>query len=106
MRRVVDILLGLLLWLNALTFFVALLAGLSFDEWIIFDIVAVIVCGFVGFIKRVRILQLIAGLIIVAFVLRLTKPLWLLIDVFIIGSCFYIGYLFFKGDIPRLQHEG
>ena len=91
------------MWLNALTFVVALLSGFSFEEWIIFDVVAVIVCGLVGFIKRVRILQLIAGVIIVAFILRLTLPFWLLIDVFIIGTCFYVGFLFFKGDIVRLQ---
>ena len=103
MRRSVDVWLGALLWLNALVFLVGSLAGWAFDQWIIFDIVAVVVCGLIGFVKRIRILQVIAAAVIVGVLLRLSTPLWLLIDLFIIGSCLYVGYLFLKGQIHRVQ---
>jgi hypothetical protein len=103
MRSSVDLWLGAVLWLNALVFLVGSLAGWSFEQWIIVDIVAAIVCGVIGFFKRIRILQLIAAVVIVGMLLRLSTPLWLLIDVFIIGSCLYIGYLFLKGEIHRIQ---
>ena len=105
MKRSVDLWLGALLWLNALVFVVGSLAGWTFDQWIIFDIVAVAVCGLIGFVKRIRILQVIAAVIIVGVLLRLSTPLWLLIDLCIIVSCLYVGYLFFKGQVHRVQYH-
>jgi hypothetical protein len=105
MKRPVDLLLGALLWLNALAFLVGLLAGWSFDEWILIDVVAVIVCALTGFLKRIRILQLIAGIIIVGALLRFATPVWLLIDILVIGSCLYVGYLFLKGEVERIQYH-
>ena len=92
--RWVDVWLGILLWFNALVFLAGSLAGWAFDQWIIFDGVAVIVCGLIGFLKRIRILQLISAAVVLGVLLRLTTPLWLLIDLLVIGSCLHVGYLF------------
>jgi hypothetical protein len=103
MTKSVDLLLGSLLCLNALVFIVGVLVRWTFEQWLVPDIVAIVLCGVIGFFKRIRILQLIAAVVIVGMLLRLSTPLWLLIDVFIIGSCLYVGYLFLKGEIHRIQ---
>jgi hypothetical protein len=99
MRRSVDTWLGALLWLNALVFVVGSLAAWSFDQWFFFDIVAVIVCGAIGFAKRIRLLQAIAAVIVAGMLLRLSTALWLVIDSFIIGACLYAGYFLLKSEL-------
>ena len=102
MKRSVDTCLGGLLWLNALVFVVGSIAGWSFDQWLIPDIVAVVVFSFIGFLKRIRILQIAAVVIIAGMVLRLSTVPWLAIDLFIIGISLYVGYLFLKAESHRV----
>jgi hypothetical protein len=103
MRIPTDILLGVLLWGNAAAFLLGFVAGFSFETWIAFDIVAMLVCGLIGFAKQLLLLQIVAGFVIVAFVLRFSLPLWMIIDLFVIGSCGYVGYLFCVGKIDRIK---
>jgi hypothetical protein len=98
MRRSVDTWLGALLWLNALVFVVGSVAAWSFDQWFFFDIV---VCGAIGFAKRIRLLEAIAAVIVAGMLLRLSTTLWLVIDSFIIGACLYAGYFLLKSDLQR-----
>ena len=105
MRRSIDTWLGALLCLNALVFLVGTLAGWTFEQWLIPDIVAIVVFGLIGFVKRRRILQVAAAVIIAGMVLRLSTTLWLAIDLFIIGISLYVGYLFLKNDIRRAQRD-
>jgi hypothetical protein len=94
-------LLGVVLWAIAAAFLLALLARMPFQNWIALDVLAVLVCGLIGFTKRVRLLQIVAGMIGAAFVLRFTLPLWIMIDLFVMGACGYTGYLFCVGKIDH-----
>lgn len=101
MRRSVDTWLGALLGLNALVFVVGSLAGWTFEQWLVPDIVAVVVCGSVGFARRIRLLQAIAAVIVAGMLLRLSTAPWIVIDSFTIGACLYVGYRLLKGKIAR-----
>ena len=99
MTRSIDTWLGAILWLNAAVFLVGSIAGWTFDQWLIPDIVAILVFGLIGFVKRIRILQIAAVVIIAGMLLRLSTALWLAIDLFIIGISLYVGYRFLKEKI-------
>ena len=101
MRRSVDTWLGVILWLNALVFVVGSLVEWTFDEWFVFDVASAVVCGSVGFARRIRLLQVIAAVIVVGMLLRLSTALWIVIDSFTIGACLYTGYRFLKGKMER-----
>jgi hypothetical protein len=101
MRRCVDTWLAALLWLTALVFLVGSLAGWTFEQWLVPDIVAVAVCGAIGFAKRIRLLQAIAAVIVAGMLLRLSTALWLVINIFIIAACLYAGYFLLKSDLQR-----
>ena len=105
MRIPTDILLGILLWANAAAFLLGLFAGLSFESWIAVDIVAMIVCALVGFAKQILLLQIVAGVVIVAFVLRLSLSLWIIVDLFVIASCAYVGYFFCVGKSDGIKRR-
>ena len=105
MSRSVDTWLGALLGLNALVFLAGSLAGWSFEQWVIPDVVAIAIFGVIGFVKRIRVLQVAAAVIVAGMVLRLSTTLWLVIDLFIIGISLYVGYLFLKADIHRVQRD-
>ena len=103
MPKSTDTLFGVVLCANAAAFLLGLLAGLSFQSWIAFDVLAVLMCGLIGFVKRILLLQIVAGVIVVAFVLRLSLSLWIIIDLFVMAACAYTGYLFCVGKIDRLR---
>jgi hypothetical protein len=97
MKLSADALLGSLLWLNAVIFLAGAVGGWTFEQWIAADIFAVVLCGGVGFAKRLRILQLIAAAVLLGSLFRFATTVWLLIDIFVIGGCSYAGFLFFRG---------
>lgn len=100
-----DRFLAALLWLNAGAFLLAVVINLPFSSWIVFDAAAVLVCGIIGFVRKIRLLQIVVGVIIVGVVFRFTLTVWVAIDLFIVGSCVYVGCLFWMGKHAHGQNS-
>lgn len=92
MKISTDTALAALLFLNAALFALGAIAEWTFAQWIIPDLFAVAVCGAIGFVKRIRLLFAVAAVIVAGMFLRLSIPVWLAIDVFVIVGSWHAGY--------------